>query len=135
MNELRDKKREVILRWLHKAESDIKVARQILEMPEPPTDAVCFHCQQAVEKYLKAFLTLKDVRIKKIHDLNVLLDMCIEEDKEFENIDRDRITSLSHFAVEIRYPDEFYIPSVEEAKECTAPHLSRSKQGRIQSPG
>jgi len=24
---------------------------------------------------------------------------------------------LSHFAVEIRYPDEFYIPSVEEAKE------------------
>jgi len=117
MTEFKERKRKVILRWLQKAESDIKVARYILEVEAPPTDAICFHCQQAVEKYFKAFLTFKDVRTKKVHNLGVLLDMCIEKDREFENIDKDKISGMSHFAVEIRYPDEFYIPSVEEAKE------------------
>ncbi|PMP82828.1 MAG: DNA-binding protein [Caldisericum exile] len=117
MNELEEKKRKIILRWLQKEESDLKVAKHKLELPEPPTDAICFHCQQAVEKYLKAFLTFKDVRVKKIHDLEVLLNTCLEKDKEFEIIDRDKISSLSHYAVEIGYPDEFYIPSVEEAED------------------
>ncbi len=110
-------KREYILRWLQRAESDLKVAKHMLEIDEPPTDAVCFHCQQAIEKYLKAFLTFQNVRVKKIHDLEALLNLCIEIDKEFENLDKEKISSLSFFAVEVRYPDEFYIPTIEEARE------------------
>jgi HEPN domain-containing protein len=30
---------------------------------------VCFHCQQAVEKYLKAFLKELGVAVPRIHDL------------------------------------------------------------------
>lgn len=89
----------------------------MLEIDEPPTDAVCFHCQQAIEKYLKAFLTFQNVRVKKIHDLEALLNLCIEIDKEFENLDKEKISSLSFFAVEVRYPDEFYIPTIDEARE------------------
>ncbi len=110
-------KREYILRWLQRAESDLKVAKHMLEIDEPPTDAVCFHCQQAIEKYLKAFLTFQNVRVKKIHDLEALLNLCIEIDKKFENLDKEKISSLSFFAVEVRYPDEFYIPTIEEARE------------------
>ena len=102
---------------MQRAESDLKVAKHMLEIDEPPTDAVCFHCQQAIEKYLKAFLTFQNVRVKKIHDLEALLNLCIEIDKEFENLDKEKISSLSFFAVEVRYPDEFYIPTIDEARE------------------
>lgn len=110
-------KKEIILRWLRKAESDLKVVKHLLPIDEPPTDALSFHCQQAVEKYLKAFLTFHDIRVKKIHDLEAILNLCIEQDQEFESLDKEKISSLSLFAVEVRYPDEFYIPTLEEVKE------------------
>lgn len=34
-----------------------------------------FHCQQAAEKYLKAFLTWHGVEFPKTHDIGVLLDL------------------------------------------------------------
>jgi hypothetical protein len=37
-----------------------------------PFDTVCFHCQQAVEKYLKALLTLLGIPAPRTHDLEVL---------------------------------------------------------------
>jgi HEPN domain-containing protein len=118
MNEYEQRKKKVVLRWLQKAESDIKVARHILEMDDPPTDAICFHCQQAIEKYLKAFLTCHDVQVKKTHDLGMLLEMCLEIDKEFESMDKGKIASLTPFAVEIRYPDEIYTPTIDESKNA-----------------
>jgi len=60
-------KKEIILRWLKKAESDLKLIRYGLKIEDPPNDALCFHSQQAIEKYLKAFLTFKDTRVKKTH--------------------------------------------------------------------
>lgn len=110
-------KKEIILRWLRKAESDLKVVKHLLMIDEPPTDALCFHCQQAIEKYLKAFLTFRNVRVKKIHDMEAILNLCIEQDKEFGNLDKENISSLSLFAVEVRYPEEFYIPTLDEVKE------------------
>lgn len=110
-------KEEIILRWLRKAESDLKVVKHLLMINEPPTDALCFHCQQAIEKYLKAFLTFRNVRVKKIHDMEAILNLCIEQDKEFENLDKENISSLSLFAVEVRYPEEFYIPTLDEVKK------------------
>lgn len=82
------------------------------------TDTICFHCQQAIEKYLKAFLTSKNVRFERIHDLLTLLELCIQKDKDFEKLDKERISELTFYAVDLRYPDEFYIPSIEEAKSA-----------------
>ena len=118
MKEYEERKKKVVLRWLQKAESDIKVAKHILEMKEPPTDAICFHCQQAIEKYLKGFLTYHNVRVKKTHDLEMLLEMCLEIDKEFESMDKEKIASLTPFVVEIRYPDEIYTPTIDESREA-----------------
>lgn len=111
-------KREIILRWLRKAESDLKSARILLNARDVVTDTICFHCQQAIEKYLKAFLTSKNVRFERIHDLLTLLELCIQKDKDFEKLDKERISELTFYAVDLRYPDEFYIPSIEEAKSA-----------------
>jgi len=111
-------KREIILRWLRKAESDLKSARILLNARDVVTDTICFHCQQAIEKYLKAFLTSKNVRFERIHDLLTLLELCIQKDKDFEKLDKERIFELTFYAVDLRYLDEFYIPSIEEAKSA-----------------
>lgn len=110
-------KKEIILQWLKRAEEDIKVVQQLLKTEEIITSAICFHSQQAVEKYLKAYLTLFDVSVRKTHDLEVILDLCIKQDKDFGSLDREKISRLTFYSVEIRYPDEFYIPSLEESKE------------------
>jgi len=77
-------KEEVVLRWLKKAENDLKTVKYLLTLEDAPTDVISFHCQQAVEKYFKAYLTLVDVRVKKIHDLETILALCTEKDKKFE---------------------------------------------------
>ena len=43
-------------KWVHKAERDWEVAHKLAGEGPPPRDIVCFHCQQAAEKYLKALL-------------------------------------------------------------------------------
>ena len=47
--------------------------------------------------------------------MEYLLELCVKEDDEFKGIE---VGNLSFYAVEVRYPDEFYTPSIEEAKEC-----------------
>jgi uncharacterized protein YecE (DUF72 family) len=39
-------------------------------------------------------------------------------DEDFEKLYDIKAESLTPYAVEIRYPDEFYFPSLEEAKEA-----------------
>ncbi len=108
---------DYIRKWIIKADNDFKIAEHELAQPETEmvTDAICFHCQQSVEKLLKAYLASKNIDFGKTHNLEFLLELCKKQDTIFENIN---LGDLSFYAVEVRYPDEFYIPSVEEAKEC-----------------
>lgn len=101
--------------WLIKANSDLKIVEHELNLSEEEIvkDAVCFHCQQAVEKYLKAFLIYHKVKPKRTHDIGYLLDQCANIDEDFASIE---VKELSIFGVDIRYPDDFYIPTIEEAK-------------------
>ena len=64
---------------------------------------------------LKAYLVSKNIDFGKTHNLEFLLELCKKQDTIFEKMN---VGNLSFYAVEVRYPDEFYIPSVEEAKEC-----------------
>ncbi|MDI3531015.1 MAG: hypothetical protein PWP60_864 [Candidatus Atribacteria bacterium] len=109
-------KRNLVLRWLRKAENDLASAEILLGAGSRVTDVICFHCQQAIEKYLKAFLTDREVRFGKVHDLRTLLDLCIQKDQDFEELDKESLSELTFYAVDVRYPDEFYMPSLEEAK-------------------
>ena len=110
-------KDEIVNRWLRKADSDFKAVKQLLTFEDALIDVISFHCQQAVEKYLKAYLTWGDIRAKKTHDLETLLNMCIENDKEFEQLEKEKIARLSLYAVTVRYPEEFLKLTTKEVNE------------------
>jgi HEPN domain-containing protein len=67
-----DEKLELVREWLTKAMLDLKAARTISENVPQYLDGAAFHCQQAVEKAIKALLTLHDQRFGKTHDLELL---------------------------------------------------------------
>ncbi len=105
---------EYIKQWLYKANEDLTVVDR-LTTPEIIANAsACFHCQQAVEKSLKAFLICHSVEIKKTHNIEFLLSECSDIDPDFADIDPKE---LSEFGVDVRYPGDMYMPSVEEVLE------------------
>lgn len=104
--------------WCLKADSDLKNASHEIEHEDPALDTICFHAQQTVEKYLKAFLVFSDTEIPKTHSLIRLIRDCILIDTSFSELIDKNIDELTDFAVEIRYADEFYFPSIEEARDA-----------------
>ena len=103
--------------WQCKAENDLITAEIVLSAPGAPTDTICFHAQQCAEKYLKSYLTSKDITVEKTHDLAKINNTCISVDPEFEELS-DAAELLSGYAVEIRYPGSFYEYSIGEAREA-----------------
>jgi len=108
---------ENIKKWIVKALEDLRIAQHEIAFPddEISTSPVCFHCQQVVEKLLKAYLISKGIEFSKTHDLEHLLHLCERADGKFGNL---HVANLTFYAVEARYPDEFYIPTVDEVREC-----------------
>lgn len=72
--------------WQCKAENDLITAEIVLSYPGAPTDTICFHAQQCAEKYLKSYLTFKDITVEKTHDLAKINNACISVDPEFEEL-------------------------------------------------
>lgn len=109
---------DAVRKWILKAENDLKIGKDEMLTEEPVTDPVCFHMQQCVEKYLKAFLIYHIKEIRKTHDIAELLTMCLEIDDTFQKLFDINAHELTDFAIEVRYPDELYFPSIEETKEA-----------------
>jgi HEPN domain-containing protein len=92
--------------WIAKAEGDYATAgRELRARRRPNYDAVCFHAQQTVEKYLKAFLQEEGVDFPKTHSLIELLQLVVPLDAGFE-LQRDVLIRLERYAVRYRYPGE-----------------------------
>lgn len=108
--------KERVKDWIAKAENDLKTAKDELNTEEPATDTVCFHAQQCVEKYLKAYLVLNNKEFRRTHNIAELLSLCITIDPSFESLRNLRIHELTIYATELRYPEFFYTPSLIEAK-------------------
>jgi HEPN domain-containing protein len=89
--------------WVRKAEEDIEAARSLVAQAKPPRDIVCFHCQQAAEKYLKALLQARGLSIPYTHDLEEILDLLDPHDATLKPL-RGDTAFLTRFAVSYRYP-------------------------------
>jgi len=111
-----EKLREIIHKWHIKAENDLITIENEFNSDNVITDTVCFHAQQAVEKYLKSFLIAHQKGFRHTHNITELLNQCIDIDASFRKI--DFAVSLTIYAVEIRYPDDFFIPEIDEAREA-----------------
>jgi len=100
--------------WILKAEGDFLTAgRELRARKAPNYDAVCFHCQQCAEKYLKAILQEKKKHIPKIHYLLELLALIMKFDTSYEFLRTD-LDTLEDYSVRYRYPGES--ADKEEAK-------------------
>ncbi len=108
---------EVARQWLAKAASDLLNADNNLKAENIPLDTVCFHCQQAAEKILKATLAAGGRAYPFTHDLLLILEKVLEIDSGAERL-RDDLSILMPYAVEIRYPDDWFMPSLEDAREA-----------------
>ena len=98
---------EKTYKWIEFGDYDLIVVENELAVTEERQIAqiIAFHCQQAAEKYLKAFL------IYKTHNLEYLIQLCSKYNVDFSKLD---VGELSNFAVDIRYPEIDFIPSAPE---------------------
>jgi len=110
---------QIARQWLAKARNDLLNADNNLAASEVPYDTVCFHCQQAAEKLLKAYLVANGQPAPRTHDLLLLLERVLPLTIAAERL-RDALSILVPYAVEIRYPDDWFTPSEEDAQEAMA---------------
>ena len=102
--------------WIEKAEEDFRAALALRRLRgRPAHNAVCFHAQQCIEKYLKAVLQQQGLAVRKTHALPSLLDQCAGSHPNL-NVLRQEMVGLSTYAVEFRYPGES--ATIDEAKEA-----------------
>ncbi len=94
--------------WMEKADADLRVAEQLendAKLDLRIREITGFHCQQAAEKYLKAFLTRSQIEFPKTHDLAVLLALAGSMDAAL-GAELQSVDWLSPFGVRTRYPGE-----------------------------
>lgn len=105
---------EVLRLWVRKAEHDLEAARRIMAIHAGcPFDAACFHCQQAVEKYLKALLTLEGIPAPRTHDLEQLI-LLVPGSERLE-VPVSTLAAMNPYAVEVRYADDWREPQLADA--------------------
>ena len=100
-----DKQTE-LRQWIEIADSDFAAAQHMANTMRPtPYEIICFHCQQAAEKYLKWVLVLHDIDPPKIHDLEELEKFCENINSQFKTL-YEKCAVLTEYAVHSRYPEE-----------------------------
>ena len=106
--------------WIGFAEKDILTISEIIEN-QNLTNIVEFHCQQAIEKYFKAFLLENNKPLTRIHNLLALYGV-IKEIIDL-NIDEDLLSTINDIYLESRYPgeigllDDGSMPTIEQANQ------------------
>ena len=109
---MKREQKDYLKNWLIRANEDIAVINNLFNSdPSFYASSICYHAQQAVEKFLKAFLVFHSVDFKKTHDVDFLLAECKEIEPNGFDID---LGSLADFSISLRYPDDFYVPDKKE---------------------
>ena len=91
------------LEWVDKAEDDYITVELLLQSPISSKDVICFHAQQCIEKYLKAWLQEANIPAPRTHKLEDLLNLIVTSIPEWQAWNQD-FSTLSNHAVDFRYP-------------------------------
>lgn len=103
--------------WFMRADEDLALIEVILKEKSFLSNPVCFHAQQSAEKYLKGFLAYHDLHVRKIHDLETLIEDCVKIDTSFKSL-KDDAGFLNQFYIESRYPDDYIEFSRNDAEKA-----------------
>ena len=109
--------------WIKKARDDLRWTKHNIEAKE--FAGACFSAQQAAETALKAFIVLHNKRLEKIHDVEALLESCVNIDSKFRTL-RKPAKILFPYYVETRYPFGDELVSFDKPKANEA-YLAASK--------
>lgn len=111
-------RKKYVRQWLEKAAEDRRSMKRLMK-GDPIREMACFHAQQCVEKSLKGFLTAHDRHVKKTHDLNDILDLCVEAESGFQQFEQS-CKDLTPYAVDARYPGPKDPETMEDARRLVA---------------
>ena len=87
--------------WLEIARKDWRRIGRNLRAHD--LEAAAFFLQQCLEKYLKAFLLSHQWRLRRVHELDALLDEAVKHQADLENF-RDLCERVSGYYFAERYP-------------------------------
>lgn len=93
-----------VTEWIEKAEVDFEAASILAQSRSlRQSDTICYHCQQCIEKYLKALLQHNQDYVPKTHNLVALLDELVDQFPLLE-AHRESCLDLSRYSTVFRYP-------------------------------
>jgi HEPN domain-containing protein len=93
-----------VKKWIHFAQMDLDSAFALAERFRPPLEIVCYHCQQATEKVLKAYIIANtNAPPQKTHELKDLLNVCVQYCADFDKF-RAVCSNLTSYIFLTRYP-------------------------------
>ena len=118
----------LVRQWIVKADLDYRTAERLLQDEDPIRESIAFHCQQAAEKFMKAFLVANQVAFPKTHSIGRLLDLVTTIDPELTAA-LESAESLTPFGVEIRYPGD--LPELLPGQEKTVFEVAKRTREAI----
>ena len=119
--------------WVLKAEADFATAgRELQATVIPNYDAVCFHAQQCVEKYLKALLVFRGTAFPKTHEIPVL--RALLPPKLRPKLTAKLQNRLTAYAVVLRYPGTGQDIPLAEARKAVAVARRVRREARSHLP-
>lgn len=125
---------EYLREWVRKAEEDYEVAVTLVRKRASATpNAVCFHCQQCAEMYLKALLVQGGKVFSKTHDLRELRRLALEVEPSVDLL-TDLLLHLNSYAVEYRYPGEQATAGEARDAVAAASEVRRFVRSRLGLP-
>jgi HEPN domain-containing protein len=107
--------------WILRAEEDLRAGRHDLTASPPLLRDIAFHCQQCVEKSIKAFLVSREQPFRKTHNLTELGGAVARLEPALESLMRDA-SLMTEFAWIFRYPGD--APSIDRAEAERALELA-----------
>ncbi len=98
-----EKLKQQALEWFERGDHDIETA-QLLYDKRGYTDAIAYHIQQAIEKYLKGYLVLKGERPPWVHELDTLLTLVASFETDLYEPFIELCEKATRYYIEDRYP-------------------------------
>ena len=95
----------LVLEWIERAEEDYNMAQLARQASRPFHNSICFHAQQCIEKYLKAWLQEANIPVPQTHDLEKLLALIVPTRSAWSQWQPD-FKIITEYAVDSRYPGD-----------------------------
>lgn len=118
--------------WLEYAEGDLTVVEREMQSELPVYHTVCFLCQSAAEKFLKAYLIAQGWKLAKTHDIVELLGYCANYDESWGKL-LEAGTILNEYIVAGRYPGDIAVEGIRDKDAKEAVDAAQQIRARVKT--